>query len=146
MTNDDLHYQLSIALLRASMKGKYAMTALAEAHGITLQQAMTLCLLELGNGVRMSTIANYLTCDPSTITGVVERLVTLGFIDRKESKTDRRQKLISLTASGRDLRNELLKVVTETRFPALASLDTNDIHEFIRLINKATDGAGLPVE
>jgi DNA-binding MarR family transcriptional regulator len=145
MVNKDLQDQLSLTLLRASLKGKYGMTEVAEAHDITLQQAMTLCLLEPEHGVRMSTLSTYLTCDPSTITGVVERLVNLNFIDRKESAIDRRSKLISLTQAGLMLREKLLQITAEKRFPALDSLTNQEVTELIRLINKATAGASLPV-
>lgn len=143
MTTNDLHNQLSLTLMRASLKGKYGMVEVAEAHGITLQQAITLCLLEPNQGVRMSTVANYLTCDPSTITGIVDRLFTQGFIDRKEGPTDRRQKLISLTESGVELRSKLLDIATTKRFPALDDLSDNEIHTLIDLITKATGGASL---
>jgi len=144
MITKDLQDQLSLTLLRASLKGKYGMTALAEANDITLMQAMSLCLLEPGAGVRMSALGNYLSCDPSSVTGIVERLVTLKLIERKEYETDRRIKLISLTETGLRLREELLRVMTEKRFPALDTLSPEEVNEFIRLINKATDGASLP--
>jgi DNA-binding MarR family transcriptional regulator len=143
MTTKELQNQLSLTLMRASLKGKYGMVEVAEAHDITLQQAITVCLLEPDQAVRMSTVANYLTCDPSTITGVVDRLFTLGFIDRKEGSTDRRQKLISLTASGLTLRSKLLDIATTKRFPALDDLSDKEISNFISLINKATGGASL---
>jgi len=145
MTHKELQDQLSLTLMRASLKGKYAMTEVAEAHGITLQQAITLCLLEPDQGVQMSTVANFLTCDRSTVTGVVDRLFTLGFIDRKEGSTDRRQKLINLTANGLTLRTLLLGVATKSRLPELGSLSADEMNEFIRLINKATGGATLSV-
>lgn len=144
MTNKNLQDQLSLTLLRASLKGKYAMTELAEANNITLQQAITLTLLEPNEGVPMRTISDYLTCDASTVSSVVDRLVSLHFIERKESATDRRIKLISLTDTGLRLREELLKVATSKRLPALNKLSETELNEFIRLINKATDGASLP--
>jgi len=143
MSAKNLQEQLSLTLMRASLKGKYGMVEIAEAHGITLQQGITLCLLEPEQGVRMSTVAKYLTCDPSTITGLVDRLFTLGFIDRKEGKTDRRQKLINLTQSGIELRDKLLATATNARFPELDSLSVEEMNEFIRIINKATGGAHL---
>jgi DNA-binding MarR family transcriptional regulator len=144
MIDKDLQDQLSLTILRASLKGKYGMTAVAERNDITLQQAMTLCLLEPDTGVPMRAISEYLTCDASTVSGVVDRLVSLHFIKRKESETDRRIKLIKLTASGLRLREELLAVITEKRFPALDTLTNAELSEFIRLINKATAGASLP--
>src|SRR5690348_349181 len=99
MFDQSLQDQLSLTLLRASLKGKYGMTAVAEANDITLQQAITLCLLEPDSSVPMRAVGEHLTCDPSTVSGVVDRLVSLKFIERKEKVTDRRIKLIKLTAS-----------------------------------------------
>lgn len=138
MSDQNLQDQLSLSILRASIKGKYGMVAVAEAHSITLQQAITLCLLEPDIGVPMRAVGEYLTCDASTVSGVVDRLVSLKFIERKEKDTDRRIKLITLTKSGLRLREELLKVATEKRLPALDTLSDNELREFIRLIDKAT--------
>lgn len=145
MSDLNLQDQLSLSILRASIKGKYGMVAVAEAHNITLQQAITVCLLEPGNSVPMRALGEYLTCDASTVSGIVDRLVSLKFIERKEKDTDRRIKLITLTKSGLRLREELLKVATEKRLPALGTLSNDELKEFIRLINKATDGASLPL-
>jgi DNA-binding MarR family transcriptional regulator len=145
MITNDLQDQLSLTLLRASLKGKYGMTEVAEANDITLMQAMTLCLLEPDQGVRMSSVSSYLSCDPSSVTGIVEHLVSRKFIERKECETDRRSKLISLTPSGMELRRKLLQIVAEKRFPAFDTLSDQEANELIRLINKATDGASLPM-
>lgn len=144
MIDKDLQARLSLTILRASLKGKYGMAALADQNGLTLQQAMTLCLLEPDAGVPMRAIGGYLTCDASTVSGVVDRLFSLGFIDRKESETDRRSKLITLTQRGLDLREQLLRVATENRFPALDTLSNEELQDFIRLINKATGGTDVP--
>jgi DNA-binding MarR family transcriptional regulator len=143
MISKQLHDELTLTLLRASLKGKYALTEVAERNGITLMQAMTLCLLEPHKGAPMNSMSHYLSCDPSSITGTVERLVSLQLILRKESETDRRSKLISLTEKGLQLRAELLEIVTAKRFPVLDTLSTEEVSEFIRLINKATGGASL---
>lgn len=145
MSDQNLQDQLSLTILRASIKGKYGMVAVAEAHNITLQQAITLCLLEPDTGVPMRAVGEHLTCDASTVSGVVDRLVSLKFIQRKEKDTDRRIKLITLTKTGLRLREELLKVATEKRMPTLGTLTNDELKEFIRLINKATDGASLPM-
>src|SRR6478672_6953 len=119
MINKKLQDELSLTILRISLKGKYGIAVVAEANDLTLQQAMTLCLLEPDVGVPMRAVVDYLTCDASTISGVVDRLVSRKFIERKESDADRRIKLISLTASGVRLRESLLKVATTNRFPNL---------------------------
>jgi len=140
MIDENLQDQLSLSILRASLKVKYGMLAVAEANDLTLQQATTLCLLEPDVGVPMRAISEYLICDASTVSGVVDRLVSLKFIERKESEADRRNKFITLTASGLRLRETLLKVATMKRFPNFETLSNDELTELIRLIDKAGGG------
>ena len=63
MINKKLQDELSLTILRISLKGKYGIAVVAEANDLTLQQAMTLCLLEPDVGVPMRAVVDYLTCD-----------------------------------------------------------------------------------
>lgn len=78
----------------------------AERHGLTPMQAKAIWLLE---GPRpMSGVAECLSCDPSNITGVVDRLQERGLAVREEGAKDRRVKQLRLTAEGVKLRNTLI--------------------------------------
>jgi DNA-binding MarR family transcriptional regulator len=137
MENKHLHAELSLLMLRATLKGKYAMLGLAESHGITLMQAFALCLLEPYQPVPMNSLSTYLSCEPSNITGVVDRLVEGSFIERKESDTDRRVKTITLTKEGLALRETLLRIATESRFPNLENMSSVEIEKLTHLLEKA---------
>ncbi|MDB5190233.1 MAG: MarR family transcriptional regulator [Parcubacteria group bacterium] len=141
MESKQLHDTLSLLMLRASMKGKHAMSELAEEHGITLMQAYALCILEPGQPVPMNSLSTYLFCDPSNITGIVDRLVAGSFLERKESDKDRRVKTLTLTEGGLALRASLLRIATETRLPNLDDLSTSDVEKLISLLEKATGTA-----
>src|ERR1700733_11256031 len=85
MTIKQLQDQLSLLIIRSSMKGKYAIMQIAEDNNITLMQALTLCLLEPEQSVPMKSLSAFMACDPSNISGIVEQLVIEGFVERKEA-------------------------------------------------------------
>jgi DNA-binding MarR family transcriptional regulator len=138
MISKQLQDQLSLLMIRASMKGKYAMVEIAEQHNITLMAALTLCLLEPNQSVPMKTLSTFMSCDPSNITGVVEQLVNEKLVDRKESEHDRRVKTVTLTDAGLALRDKFLEVTTNTRLPNLKSLGSEEVEQLIKLLEKAT--------
>jgi MarR family transcriptional regulator, organic hydroperoxide resistance regulator len=139
MINQQLQDELSLLMIRSSLKGKYGMMEVADKHDITLMQALTVCLLDPKEGVPMSSLSNFLSCDPSNVTGIVDRLVSGKFIERKECEQDRRIKRITLTQKGIELRQTLLHIAAEKRLPNLAGLTDKEVTELIRLFDKATN-------
>jgi len=81
--------------------------------------------LEPGTELPMSTMAEWLFCDASNVTAIVDRLGARGLIERRDSPTDRRVKLLALTAEGEDLRERALARLHEPP-AALASLSVAD--------------------
>jgi DNA-binding MarR family transcriptional regulator len=73
--------------------------------GITNQQAGLLRSLEQPR--TMSALAAERACDPSNITGLVDRLERLGLVERRPNPADRRSRLLALTSAGRRLRANL---------------------------------------
>jgi MarR family transcriptional regulator, organic hydroperoxide resistance regulator len=57
----------------------------------------------------MSEIASVLHCDNSNVTGIVDGLEERGLVLRTASESDRRVKLIALTAEGRRVRARLMR-------------------------------------
>jgi DNA-binding MarR family transcriptional regulator len=138
MIGKQLQDQLSLLIIRSSMKGKYAMVEIAEAYNLTMMQAMTLCLLEPNQSVPMKSLATYMSCDPSNITGIVEQLVVEHLVDRKEATYDRRIKTVTLTKKGLDLRDKFLEATTSTRLPHLNELSEGETNQLITILEKAT--------
>jgi len=90
---------------------------LAELH-LTLPQAML--LRQLGDALPMNEAAGKLHCDPSNVTGIVDRLEARGLIERQHLTKDRRVKHLALTAEGRRLRNRVVAILSAA--PGLSSL------------------------
>jgi DNA-binding MarR family transcriptional regulator len=70
-------------------------------------QAFALGELDLDRPVAMRELAGRLKCDPSNITGLIDRLEARGLVERQAHPSDRRVKYVVLTANGRALRDRL---------------------------------------
>lgn len=58
------------------------------------------------DGVPLSEISSRMLCDNSNLTGIVDRLISKGFVERRPDPQDRRVSLICLTQQGSEkLRN-----------------------------------------
>ena len=76
--------------------------AAAAAHDLTGVQAKLLGVVA-EHPVPMNQIAALLKCEPSNITGLVDRLAARGFVTRQPSPTDRRVKLVTATPVGAEV-------------------------------------------
>lgn len=73
--------------------------------GITYPQYLALNLLWDRDSQSVTELADQLELEPSTLTPLLKRLETAGFVDRLRNPQDERQVLITLSDKGRELRN-----------------------------------------
>lgn len=73
----------------------------------------------------MRRIAEKLKCEPSNVTGIVDRLETRGLVERRPDPADRRVKLAAPTEKGARTARELRDSLTFAREP-LAELSHGD--------------------
>src|SRR6266496_786051 len=85
----------------------------AEAERLTQVQFAALYVLKQRGELAMGEVAHTLHCDPSNVTGIVDRLVAHNLVARCECPSDRRAKTISLTAEGEQLVDRLVATLTE---------------------------------
>ncbi|MFG3530653.1 MarR family winged helix-turn-helix transcriptional regulator [Streptomyces sp. NPDC047917] len=96
----------------------------AAAHSLTGAQARVLGLLSL-EPMPMRRIAQKLKCEPSNVTGIVDRLETRGLVERRPDPADRRVKLAAPTELGARTAQQLRDSLTFAREP-LAELSDGD--------------------
>jgi DNA-binding MarR family transcriptional regulator len=68
---------------------------------VTMSQAKVLYLVAAAQGMRMSELAARLGVSISTTSGLVDRLVDHGLLDRRDDPADRRQVVVTITPTGR---------------------------------------------
>jgi MarR family transcriptional regulator, organic hydroperoxide resistance regulator len=61
----------------------------------------------------MSELAGRMSCEPSNATVVIDNLESQQLIERRPHPTDRRAKQLSLTPEGAEIRERLLKLLSE---------------------------------
>lgn len=85
-------------------------------HALTGAQARVLALLAR-EPMPMRKIADQLKCEPSNVTGIVDRLETRGLVERRPGPVDRRVKLAAVTDGGRETAESLRSALSFAREP-----------------------------
>ncbi|WP_455359365.1 MarR family winged helix-turn-helix transcriptional regulator [Streptomyces sp. SYSU K21746] len=93
-------------------------------HQLTGAQARVLGLLSI-EPMPMRRIAQKLKCEPSNVTGIVDRLEARGLVERRPDPADRRIKLAAPTAEGRETAARLRDSLDFAREP-LAGLSVDE--------------------
>ena len=76
-------------------------------------QGHALRVLQPGEAVPMSTLADALVCDASNVTGIVDRLEARGLLERRDADHDRRVKALVITRAGERVRARLMERIME---------------------------------
>ena len=76
-------------------------------HDITFIQAVTLLAIDMFDQPQPHLVAEHLSQQSQTVTGVLDRLERAGHVARRRDLDDRRAVRLELTASGRTLVDEM---------------------------------------
>ncbi|KAA0932090.1 MULTISPECIES: MarR family winged helix-turn-helix transcriptional regulator [Streptomyces] len=115
----------------------------AAEHALTGAQARLLSLLSL-EPLPMRRLAQRLKCEPSNVTGIVDRLEARGLAERRPDPSDRRVKLAAATEEGRRVARSLRLSLRFAREP-LATLSREERMSLRELLLRMLDeptGAG----
>lgn len=100
---------------------------------LTFPQAML--LRQLGDALPMNQAAGKLHCDPSNVTGIVDRLEARGLIERRHLTKDRRVKHLALTPTGRRLRRRVEAILSAA--PGVSDLGASDQAALLNLLSRS---------
>jgi DNA-binding MarR family transcriptional regulator len=89
------------ALRRVLRATEIGSRQLATATGLTPSQWLVLREIDARDSATPGTIANALQFSQATITTIVDRLETLGFVQRRRSEKDKRQFILSALPTGK---------------------------------------------
>jgi DNA-binding MarR family transcriptional regulator len=88
-------------------------------------------------GMTLGELSQRMMVSNGNVTGLVDRLVEQGLIDRRPSPNDRRAQIVSLTADGRRLFRAMARANEDWIGDMFADLSSNDIEALLRLLAKA---------
>jgi DNA-binding MarR family transcriptional regulator len=109
-------------------------------RGLTPNDSRALMALQREAGQTMGALAQQWECDPANATWVIDRLERLGYAARRPSPTDRRAKLVVLTAEGAKAKAGITREFY-TPPPALLGLDILQLEELDRVFHRLTSEA-----
>lgn len=125
-------YAVARRLNEASEDSRRSFAAIATDHGLTAPQGRL--ILRLFEATPMGDVADHLACDKSNVTGIAARLIERGLVTTTRG-SDRRVKLLELTAPGRKLRVAFQQQVAD-RSPAMTRLTRAERRTLVLLLDK----------
>jgi DNA-binding MarR family transcriptional regulator len=106
-------------------------------YDLTPVQYAALAAISANPGMDQVTLAGLIAYDRTTITGVVDRLVQKGLVERHESSRDRRARELKVTPAGRKALNGITPAVEAAQRIMLRGLTQKEVKELMRLLQKA---------
>ncbi|GGK28903.1 MarR family winged helix-turn-helix transcriptional regulator [Salinarimonas ramus] len=93
-------------------------------------------LVRAPDGMTLSDVSKRMMVSNGNVTGLVERLVESGHLDRRVSETDRRAQVIRLTDAGLDAFRAMAAEHEEWIAEMLSGLDEDEIDTLMTLLGK----------
>ncbi|MGN0240596.1 MAG: MarR family winged helix-turn-helix transcriptional regulator [Candidatus Weimeria sp.] len=133
----ELKNQLCFPLYACAKEVVRAYKPYLSALDLTYTQYITMMVLWEKKQMNVKEIGRCLYLDSGTLTPLLKKLESKGYIYRHRSKTDERNLLISITDEGMKLRDRALAVPAE--MTKCIRLDADEAKELYRLLYKFLD-------
>lgn len=106
---------------------------------LTVPQFMILTYAT-AEGVPLSEISVRMLCDNSNLTGIVDRLISKGYVERRPDPQDRRVSLICLTQAGAEKLRRIKPRHHARVSRRMRSLSNDQVHELRNLLRQLFEG------
>ncbi|MEJ0074715.1 MAG: MarR family transcriptional regulator [Alphaproteobacteria bacterium] len=93
------------------------------------------------NGMTLGELSQRMMVSNGNVTGLAERLVEQGLLDRRASPNDRRAQIVSLTAEGRRAFRTMARTHENWIAQIFSGLDAADIEQLMALLAKSKASA-----
>lgn len=135
----DVAVQSFRELIRTMGLAKRVLDPFFSQFGISGPQfAVLRALLRHGgeSGLRSCDIGEHLLIRPPSVTGIVERLMRMGLVERRPSRTDRRERRVGLSEKGRALIEQIISKHSQQVQQMLAGLEAEEQARLGQLLSK----------
>ena len=126
------------ALARSGFATMAVLTRLSAEHDLSLTQLRVLAILR-DRRVRMSTLADHLGLERSTLSGLVDRAERRNLLQRAPNRTDGRAVDVLLTAEGARLARRIGAEVQRSLAPMTGSLTPAEQRRLRTLLERLLD-------
>ncbi len=113
-------------------------------YGLTVNQAFALMsLARAGDTCPMTELAGAACRSQGTMTGIIDRLVRNGLVERKTDQADRRVVLVNLTPAGRDFLNSIRQARLDRLDAMLEGLPEAEREALCELLSNYVETLGV---
>lgn len=106
---------------------------------ITLPQLLILERLNRQGASKMTDLAKFMKVTTAASTGIVQRLVMSGYVQREYDQSDRRIIRIRLSAKGIELLKKINQQRTQSVTKIFSQISENDRGEYLRILTQVKD-------
>lgn len=132
-----LDRQLCFALYSASLATTRLYKPLLEPLGLTYPQYLVLMVLWQRDGQAVGELGERLHLDSGTLTPLLKRMESAGWLTRERAADDERRVLVTLTADGRALRRRALAI--PQRIAAASGCSSAELAELTARLQQLRD-------
>lgn len=90
-------------------------------------------------GITAGQLARLLRVQPSTLTGIIDRLASRGFVSRAQDVRDGRRQMLLLTGSGRRLEEQMPGLIEAAVGKALDACSSSDVAAATKVLSALID-------
>lgn len=136
---NDLHSKPGHLIRRAHQISSALFAEECGAFDLTSVQYAALVAIRTHPGLDATRLSGLIAFDRSTLGDVLERLEAKGWVQRSPSPSDRRVKLLQLTAAGHEILQEVEAAVDRVQARLLAPLAPEHRVTLVRLLAQLVD-------
>ena len=101
LERDELELRTWLQLVRTYLRMERRLERLLEERGLSLPQFDILATLAMGEGITQQELAQRMLVTKGNICGMIDRMETNGWVERRPDKQDRRANRLFLVPAGR---------------------------------------------
>jgi len=135
-----LDQHLCYLIYSTSLKMTQTYKPLLTALKLTYPQYLVMVVLWEQDGLGIKDVAERLQQDSGSVTPVVKRLEAEGYLIRSRDPRDERNRVLTLTPAGQELRAAALKVSQD--FAGHCSIDNEEVASLMRNLGKLNHNLG----
>lgn len=142
VTNDQVE-----SVMRASraLVGITAASIMTVDDVVTVPQVRVMMMIATRGAMNLAAVADALHVNPSNASRLVDRLLKIGLVDRREAPTDRRNIALTLTADGQALIDGVIRHRRNAIRRALRQMDPERRELLAAVLEDFATAAGEPV-
>jgi DNA-binding MarR family transcriptional regulator len=142
---EDARRRAWVQTLRVTQLVERRIVAVLSRHGLTLPQFDVIATLRFSAGVTQQELAERLLVTKGNVTGVLDRLEALGWVERRPDPQDRRANRLHLTAAGRRKIGQVMPEHDAVVLDVMKGVSDADVKAFRKVLGEieraVVDGA-----